>query len=139
MKYLKRFNERGTNEMLEDIRDICQELKDDGFYINIFQLDNYILISKRLFTKHGSYLGNFDYKDVSEVIERLKDYLGDRFLKIEAQIPAKYAQLNINPEAVVDSQFTHSQCVDITHYGVDKILKNGNFTDIKGVRIYYKY
>src|ERR1035437_509314 len=138
MKHLKRFNERGTSEMLEDIRDICQELKDDGFYINIFQLDNYILIkldnyiliSKRLFTNHGSYLGNFDYKDVSEVIERLKDYLGDRFLKIEAQIPA---------EAVVDSQFTHSQCVDITHYGVDKILKNGNFTDIKGVRIYYKY
>jgi len=71
---------------IEDIKDICLELEDVGLrsYIGV----NRKSLSKARLTPRyeieivntGSY---FYYKDVKEVVERLRHYLGDRLRKIE--------------------------------------------------------
>jgi hypothetical protein len=65
----------------EDIRDICIELEDEGYEIFFGSGNGYhslFIVYKS--DKHG--YGVFYYKEVEEVIERLKDYLGDRLFKI---------------------------------------------------------
>lgn len=108
-----KFNEELFIDVLDNIRDICQELKDDGFSVNIYEWDKYVFICKRISTGQGSYLGEFSYREVSEVVERLKEYLGDKFLKVEGY--------------------------NARH--VDKIFKdrklNGDDT-LNGIRIYFK-
>lgn len=36
MKYLKRFNESSTDEVIEHLQDICRELEDISFKVDIF-------------------------------------------------------------------------------------------------------
>ena len=122
MKHIKTFNEivvikSVSDDMIEDIKDICQELKDDGFYVNVYQLDQCVLITKRKLLNNGSsyHLVEFNYNDVSEVIERLKDYIGNRFLKTQAQM-------------YMDHWY------EIDRKGDETPI---NFKDVKGVKIYY--
>lgn len=122
MKHIKTFNEivvikSVSDDMIEDIKDICQELKDDGFYVNVYQLDQCVLITKRKLLNNGSsyHLVEFNYNDVSEVIERLKDYLGNRFLKTQAQMYMAH-------------------WYEIDRKGDETPI---NFKDVKGVKIYY--
>ncbi len=73
MKHLKKYNESVEEISLEDIRDICLELEDNDFNITIMNntKDIYtITIGKSEFT----------YKDVKEVLLRLKDYLREDLL-----------------------------------------------------------
>ncbi len=88
MKYLKYFESNSFDVLKEDIKDICLELTDIGYSIKIRKkIDDH-----DIFTNYGEYrfsIGKnngdhystdpelyFDYKDVKETIERLKEYLG---------------------------------------------------------------
>ncbi len=84
MKYLKVFETFDKSSMVEDIKDICLELVDIGFEVPVYipegdwkdqSKDGLILIGKIDDDKEQEY---FNWSDVSEVIERLKEYLGDR-------------------------------------------------------------
>ncbi len=97
MKYLKYFESNIIHSSIkEDIEDICLELSDIGFEIyvvkeNSMQYDFgkpiYIIqISKKLDEETLSFAGDneyFNYSDVEEVIERIKDYLGNRFICLD--------------------------------------------------------
>lgn len=72
--------------VIDDIKDICLELSDDGFNIDIddnptilykYQ-QNYDIISIVIQRNDG---GRFYYKDAKEVVDRLEDYLGDRMYR----------------------------------------------------------
>ncbi len=72
MKHLRKYNESKEDISIEDIKDICQELEDEGFSVRIIPGIDLIYINICLL----SHL-YFQYKDVKETVLRLKDYLGD--------------------------------------------------------------
>lgn len=75
MNHIKLF-ESFESESFEDIIDICLELEDDGF---IVKKSNFGLsIYKMVFTNVYK-IGNFKYSEVEEVVERIKNYIGDNF------------------------------------------------------------
>jgi len=109
MKYLKYYEDKINTPfdvLKEDIKDICLELTDIGYSISIRKNANSPIgtsswhpSNSRFFWKDESYTFSitknnedhfstdpelyFDYKDVKETIERLKDYLGkDRILSV---------------------------------------------------------
>ncbi len=69
MKHLRKFNENVEKISMDDIHDICQELEDEGFEIDITSYIQYntILIQKDV---------AFKYSEVKEVLLRLREYLG---------------------------------------------------------------
>ncbi len=85
MRYLRLFE---SNGVIDDIKDICLELEDIGLDVEIESSDRFngqISISKNQIgdaSQDDSLHEFFDYNEVSEVIERLKDYLGDRMISI---------------------------------------------------------
>lgn len=75
MKYLRLFE---SNGIIEDLKDICLELSDMGIEVKIGRMNH---VSKGIIVigKPNKDDGEcFYYKDVREVIERIKDYLGKR-------------------------------------------------------------
>jgi hypothetical protein len=81
MKHLKRYNEELTEKVLtnnikQNIKDICLELNDigisSGFHYNINAIDHL-----NIFKPKNQYTGDFfTYTyEISEVIERIKDYM----------------------------------------------------------------
>lgn len=77
MKHLKTYNENneGRNiDIYRDLVDICLELNDDGLSTKVSALDNKFEISITKSTPPNI----FKFKDVYEVIERIKDYMGER-------------------------------------------------------------
>jgi len=85
MKYLRLFE---SNSVVEDIKDICLELEDIGLDVEIEssgRFNGLISISKNQIgdaSQDDSLSEFFDYSEVREVIERLKDYLGNRIISI---------------------------------------------------------
>lgn len=73
MKYLKSFNESLDKNIIQDLEDICQELKDEGFTINIDNnsAQQFITIYKKI--KYGYKW--FTYKDIEDVFLRIQDYI----------------------------------------------------------------
>jgi len=90
MKYLKYFeNMNDVSSVKEDIKDICLELEDIGFDIYVergldwLDNENFIPYIIKIYKKLDEEEEYFNYSDVEEVIERLKDYLGDKFICID--------------------------------------------------------
>jgi|ERR1035437_7837117 hypothetical protein len=98
MKYLKRFNEdrkvgslkktglgpmstKDMDDKVDNIKDICLELTDEGFVCDITRIDTQIeIIIHKTNVKLGdalyaSALKEFRYEEVKEVVERIKDYV----------------------------------------------------------------
>lgn len=93
MKYLKTYEENIFNrligkkpslskEIIQDIKDICLELQDEGFRVFTNQLGFNSLGNREgfypnieIFTKAND---NFKYTDIEDVVERLKDYMKSR-------------------------------------------------------------
>jgi len=73
MKHLKKFNE---SKDIDVIKDICLELKDDGFIANVNINNSHIFISGRDID------GTILWDDVKDTVSRLLDYLGDNMTEI---------------------------------------------------------
>lgn len=66
------------NETIEDLKDICLELEDEGFTITFYDQpsnENRLIIRKWDSVMFNSY-------EVEEVVERIKSYLGNRLKQI---------------------------------------------------------
>jgi len=110
MKYLKAYKLFESID-IDDLKDICLELEDDGFYIkfpvirnnvdNIVDLrilrksnkggyypmaasadDEFIADDDGFIVRYIDIYEDFRYNDVSETVERIKDYLGDNLIEI---------------------------------------------------------
>lgn len=76
---IKTFENFNNNEMVDTVKDICLELEDEGFDVRHNWI-NETTIMKGTGAKHVL----FDYNEVKEVIDRLREYLGDRLISISA-------------------------------------------------------
>ena len=70
-----------SRESIEDVKDICLELTDEGYVVDIS--DDYVICT--IVIHGGVQLSEelpeskvFSYNDVEEVVERLQSYLGKR-------------------------------------------------------------
>ncbi len=72
--------------LILDIKDICLELEQDLGYqlsINHPSSGSSVSLRKEVGKWPDNKYDNFNYNDISEYVERIKDYLGDTFLNIE--------------------------------------------------------
>ncbi len=81
MKYLRLFE---SNSVIEDLKDICLELEDMEFSI---QFERYIKDPDAydLYIFNGVFLDKwekFNYNLISEYVDRIEEYLGDKIKKI---------------------------------------------------------
>ncbi len=79
MKYLKGyklFESKSRNDIISDLKDICLDLSDNGFVIEIG--------SDCLFIYKGKYSGGgykeLDINEINDTLIRIKEYLGDRWI-----------------------------------------------------------
>src|ERR1035437_6571266 len=91
MKHLKTIRIfEAISEEVEDIKDICLELEDKGYtiYHRINNNRNSFTIRRDDMNTSSAYFpyAYFLYSDVSEVVERLSDYLGDKVLQILVEV-----------------------------------------------------
>ena len=88
MKHLRRFNEGlERKEILQDLKEICLDLTDDGFNVKFFSTRINHVEFRKLFGGSSDFgliitlpksidqTHDFKYKKVSEVIERIKRYM----------------------------------------------------------------
>ena len=119
MKHLATFNE-STNpgfpeDILQDLKDICLELKDIGFQIKTGRYVDVYKVSKNIdciriykYDKVGHY-DTFNYNTVKEYIDRIKDYMkmngyatevcitrNENLYKSSSQITVKKVRLRFN-------------------------------------------
>ncbi len=121
MKHLKKYNESKEKISLDDIRDICIELEDDGFLVRIAYGVDVIRINIFRGGKH------FEYKDVKETILRLQDYLGDSLDRISVYRFGTMA---------------HSKCKANEHSllgSTNKGMKNITRKLISSLSLYFKF
>lgn len=106
MKYLKYFNESALSEdVMQDLNDICLELTDVGFKVDIYNEDDHkdVIIFK---PNHGL----FKYKEVKDVVERIKDYIKDQNYSIEIEKVNKTGDPYVpNMDKGIDTLFINLQ------------------------------
>lgn len=86
MKYLKSIKLFESNNDINDIKDICLELEDEGFTIVDYIYKHNDTDEVRIIREsgeEGAHKARFKYKDVDEVVTRLKRYLGGYLVKID--------------------------------------------------------
>ncbi len=113
MKHLKKYNEN-KKETLDDIHDICLELEDEGFKIEIRPRNPWLenLYSVNI-SKYDEY---FKYNEVKETMLRLKNYL-DNYNKYNS-VYITTAQRNYACHCIFDENFLYSKM--LTVYKTDK-------------------
>lgn len=92
MKHIKdkKVFEAVTTNELEDIRDMCLELEDKNYQVYIdkkpFKGCYFIVIRKENIRSEApeEKYSKFLYKDIEEVVERIKDYMGTKVVSIES-------------------------------------------------------
>ncbi len=89
MKHLKKYNENINDISLQDIRDICLELEDEKFIIELNEGKSAAELLANAFniSIESGKEKNFKYSEVKEVLLRLKDYLGEKLIFVSALIP----------------------------------------------------
>jgi hypothetical protein len=98
MKHIKskKLFESITDYEISDIKDICLELGDKGFNVqvnsvNIIPATKYnVWIVKSIQDTYVEFL----YSEVEEVIDRLKDYLGDKITNIDVNVDYYWTNIN---------------------------------------------
>ena len=94
MKYIKSKKIFESSEVVDTVKDICLELEDDGLNVEHFTESSLIKGSNLLLNYNVIYISStnwvkgketFKYSVVEEVIERLKEYLGDRIHSMKAR------------------------------------------------------
>ncbi len=100
MKYLKYFENINllripdwNNNVISDLKDICLELSDKGFtidishgsissYVTIYKPNKYITTvnGNNLPSSHNGNYKEFDTNEISETLERIEEYLGNKWV-----------------------------------------------------------
>lgn len=117
MKYLRKFNESKYEEDLkDDIRQIFSDLTDDKCDITISRIDttNYILLSNK-----NQITNYIRFSDIKEELLRLKDYLGDRWIRCGVVFAG-------DPERI------H---IDINEDNYDEL--NNNYPEISNLAVFF--
>ena len=114
------------NETIDDLKDICMELQDEGFTIKFHDQpsnENRLIISKPVdenfhpvnrsstITPFEQQLNLFDCSEVDEVIEWIKSYLGDRLKKISMYAIKSYPCFDITKDVFINAKYR----------GIDKV------------------
>lgn len=138
MKHIKEYKlfenieyfDETINEMMEDVKDICLELEDEGYSIDIYpeywpskEIRRYNLLIEKLdkrplATRDSSRFLEFNYSEVEEVVNRIVRYLGENIIET-----AVYIGETIHPD-------------DGAWVGLDKFESSGFMTT--GVKIIFK-
>jgi len=83
------FESSNLDQIKDDLNDICLDLTDNGFINGPFYkyptLNKYHLILQK--NGENDTLDLFKYSDVSETLDRIKRYLGDKLLDMKAWRP----------------------------------------------------
>lgn len=116
MKYLKYFNEArlfNPNDPIKlDLEDICQELKDVGFNIEVLHLDEEFSMSEyRITIEKGQFSKWFKVTDCREVILRMIDYMEMKGLnnyKIISQDPSNSRNYGHYPKPMISINITET-------------------------------
>jgi len=99
MRYIKTYNESNSNEMVDTIKDICIELEDDGFSVEIKKSHDSgttsLFIrrySKGAINRIGqSNTLSFTFDEVGDVVKRIADYVGNKLRYIGAlEVSGRY-------------------------------------------------
>lgn len=94
MKYIKSKKIFESSEVVDTVKDICLEIEDDGLNVEHFTESSLIKGRKEITNYNVIYISStnwvkgketFKYSVVEEVIERLKEYLGDRIHSMKAR------------------------------------------------------
>ncbi len=75
-EHLKKYNESVEEKSFEDIKDICLELKDNGYEVSYYIFSSHKKMSIRIDNPRGKIV----YDDIKDVLLRLDDYLGDNYI-----------------------------------------------------------
>lgn len=85
MKYLKTYESLDNEETTKTLREICLELEDIGY--TIFIVDNSYMhsidISRQVIGE--IYKRSIKFSDIKEYLLRMKDYLGDKYIRCTFQ------------------------------------------------------
>ncbi len=76
--------ERNIEEVINTIKDICIELEDEGFSINIAPIstkNDYVIVIKKISDHVLLTIDEFFYSDVEEVVNRLDEYISKENIK----------------------------------------------------------
>lgn len=65
-----------SRESIEDVKDICLELTDEGYVVDIS--DDYVICTILIYSKTSLIKSKFNYEDIKETVERLQSYLGEK-------------------------------------------------------------
>ncbi len=84
MNYIKLFETFNSNDaIIEDLKDICVDLEDDGFLFDIsVGLGGVIMISIIKGSKYNLDAQYYTYDEISEVVERMRNYMVDYTIDI---------------------------------------------------------
>lgn len=100
MRHIKSKRIFESSEITEDIKDICIDLEDEGFNISFLsgypEIDVHNRLDINKCSHQGPYFKFFNYKEVEETINRLKDYLCDKFVSVYIKIDYKSRWNDIN-------------------------------------------
>lgn len=74
------------NPIIEDIKDICLDVLDNGFFVEMYSgMKKVICLTMWKFPNMKPEVGHqlsFKYSDISEDVERLKNYLGNKLIDV---------------------------------------------------------
>ncbi len=79
MKHIKSYKLFESSEVVLVLQDICIELEHDGFDIE-FENSDCIRSIIRIYRPNGD---DFNYMKISESVNRVRRYLGDRLIKVK--------------------------------------------------------
>ncbi len=84
--YGNRLRNGKPDELVEDIKDICLELEDKGYLVEIHSRANMLsIIFIQLIEQHDPYRtsdSHFKLNDIQEEVDRIKEYLGSKMNSI---------------------------------------------------------
>lgn len=90
MKYIRLYESFNKTEIEQTLREICLELEDDGYEINIFNFRNGLSILR---IYKGKRIDNF--RHIREYLLRMKDYLGDNYIRFEYLNDGKFKEIEL--------------------------------------------
>ncbi len=92
-------NRYEDKNVVDDVKDICLELEDIGFTVN----SNYQMSNKTRCLNISKDGNVFKYTEIEDVVDRLKNYLGDKIKSVESQsnsvplwVDSHYLNINTN-------------------------------------------